>query len=328
MINNNELITVIVPVYNREKYLKRCIESILSQEQVKIEIILVDDGSKDDSPRICDDYKARFDNIIVIHQSNKGLSAARNAGLDVAKGDYIFFVDSDDYIEKGALRKLLSKILENDADFAMGKYERFFEDGRSEYVNNIPDNLRNRVLDKNELLSLMYIENSYLWCVAWGKLYKREVFDKVRFPVGKNSEDEYIMPQILEKIKKVYLLDERLYDQVLSENSIVRKALSVKSLDATEAILVMSRYLLDKGLYEYALFRFGVGTRHLIKWKSETSDKLVLARIKEQYIKYRVFARGLMPYVDIKARIRLVLFNFDFRLYAMVRKFKQHLKRN
>lgn len=315
----NQMISVIIPIFNRIDYLNKSVDSVLEQKNVNIELILIDDGSTDGSSDVIDSYAARLKNVVAIHQPNQGLSAARNAGLDICKGKYIFFLDSDDYIENGALLRLLKIITENDTDIVIGKYSRYLENGTLEYENHIPDNLKNKVLDKRELLSLMYIENSYLWCVAWGKLYRREVFDNIRFPVGKASEDEFIMPQILEKIKSIYLLDEELYHQTLSANSIVRSSITVKKLDATEAILYMIDYLIEHDLYELALFRFGVGTRHLMKWKSETNDKEILNGINEQYRLYKKRAKTMLAHVDFLDRVRLILFCINFNLYSFIR---------
>ena len=315
----NQMISVIIPVYNRKGYLDKCIGSVLRQDNVYAEIIIVDDGSDDGSSEVIDDYASKFKNVVAIHQYNQGISAARNAGLDVCKGDYIFFLDSDDYIENRALLKLLEKIIENDADIVIGKYSRYFENGNLEYENIIPSKYKNKLLDKNELLSLMYIENSYLWCVAWGKLYKREVFKNIRFPVGKASEDEFIMPQLLEQIKNVYLLDDEIYHQNLSDGSVVRSKLTEKKLDATEAILNMIEYLMAHDLYEFALFRFGVGTRHLMKWKNNTNNDEILAKINEQYKLYKKMAKRMIPYVGISEKARLFLFCISFELYTFIR---------
>ena len=313
------MISVIIPVYNRKEYLDKCILSVLSQENVDVEIVLVDDGSTDGSEYVVDEYTSKYTNVVSIHQPNKGLSAARNAGLNICKGEYIFFLDSDDYIAAGSLFKLLKKIQETDTDIVIGKYSRYFEDGTLEYDNILPERLKNKVLEKNELLSLMYIENSYLWCVSWGKLYKRKVFDNIRFPDGKFSEDEFIMPQILDAIDFVYMMDEEIYHQTLSRGSIVRSDVTLKKLDATEAILVMLEYLLNHSLYELALFRFGVGTRHLMKWQRETTDTDVLNGIRIQYDRYKVIARRLIPYVNFRNKMRLLLFCFNFDLYIITK---------
>ncbi|SEG25979.1 Glycosyltransferase involved in cell wall bisynthesis [Butyrivibrio sp. Su6] len=323
----NELISVIIPVYNRKECLQRCFSSI-DEQSVQAEIIIVDDGSTDGSSYIIDDYRKQHSNCIVIHQPNLGLSAARNAGLDICRGDYIFFLDSDDYLEKEALADLLRAIKETDSDVCICKYSRYFEDGALEYENHLPDYAKNKVITKEGLLSLMYIENSYLWCVAWGKLYKRKVFDNIRFPVGKNSEDEYIMPLILEKASKFYVLDESLYHQVLTKNSIVRNDISIKTLDASEAVLEMIWYLLDKGYYEYALFRFGVATRWLLLWKSMAKNSEIKEAIKCHYTQYRKVAKKLISYVDIKNKIRLSLFCLNFQLYGFIQNLCKKVKKN
>ena len=315
----DELISVIIPVYNREEYLSKCIDSVIKQDNVRTEIILVDDGSVDGSPAIIDDYAERFSNIIAVHQKNAGLSGARNAGLDICTGDYIYFLDSDDYIVDNALFKLLEAIKKTGADICVGSHSRYYEDGKLEFKQTVPGELTERVISKEEYLSLMYLPKSFLWCLAWGKLYKREIFSNIRFPLGKNSEDEYIMPLIMEAANSFYILDEELYHQTLSAQSITRASLSLKTLDATEATLVMTRYLLNKKYNDFALFRFGLGTRWLMEWKRATHDTELLLGIKRQYKEYRILARRLIPCVSIAEKVRMLLFCVNFDLYTFVR---------
>lgn len=318
-MEQDEKISVIIPIYNRENNIKKCIDSVLAQKKVNLEIILIDDGSSDDSGIIAEMYADSNDSIVAVHQSNMGISAARNKGLDICKGDYVFFLDSDDYIAEDALFKLYEAIKLSGADISTGVYERLFENGALEYQHHIPEYYRNRRLSKEDLLSLMYIENSYLWCVAWGKLYKRSVFFNIRYPVGLTSEDEYVMPQILDVISSVYLLDDVLYYQILTKNSIIRSKLSIKTLNASKAILVMMDYLINNKYYDMALFRFGKGTRFLLEWKKETDDTRVQSAIKEQYKSYCKIAKTLMPHVNIKSKIRLWLFGLNINLYGRVR---------
>ncbi len=316
---NNELISVIIPVYNRADYIKRGVDSVLAQKDVNFELILVDDGSTDSSPEIIDEYAKKYSNVIAFHQKNVGVSAARNKGIEICNGDYVFFLDSDDYIVEGALYKLLQCIHESGADMSVGVYSRFWEDGSLEYEHTIPAKLKNRLLNKKEYLSLMYIENSYLWSMSPGKLMKRHIFDNIKFSVGLVSEDELITPKLMEAVNGIYLLDEVLYHQVLSKVSIIRSKMSVRRLDATYAVLVMLDYLIEQEYFDMALFRFGIGTRLLMKWKKESDDKEIQAIIKKQYRMYCQKAKMLIPYVSFNEKIRLILFQINFDLYGIVR---------
>ena len=315
----SDLISVIMPVYNREKYIRKGIESVLSQKNVNIEMILIDDGSSDDSPDIIREYEEKYSNVIAFYQKNQGVGVARNKGLELSHGEYIFFIDSDDYIAEDTLFKLLNCIKQTGADMCCCVYSRFYEDGTLEYEHNIKEQYRNRVLTEKEYLSLMLIENSYLWSSSIGKLFKKSVFEDIRYPVILRGEDEYIVPQLMKKVNGIYLLDEVLYYQVLSKVSIIRSKLSMTNLYTTYSMLHMLDYLISKEYFDLALFRFGVATRSLNKWKNETDDKEIKKAIKDQYFKYKSVAKELIPHVSKPEKIRLWLFCVDFNLYFFVR---------
>ncbi len=314
-----KLISVIIPVYNREAFLDKCISSVLNQKDVETEIILIDDGSTDKSSEIIERYAEMNSNIVTIHQKNQGVSAARNAGLDICNGDYIFFLDSDDSLPEDSLINLLNAITEFKTDICIGNHCRFYENGEVEYQNEIPDSLKNKIVKPLDILSLMYMEYSYLWVVAWGKLYKRNVFDKIRFPYGLNHEDEYIIPDIMELISTAYLLDKNVYFQTVTKNSIVRNPLSVKKLDSITAEIKNINYYMDKKYYSFALYRFGSATRQLIEWKNETDDIEIQNEIKRHYKLLRIAAIRLMTKVAIQEKLRMLLFCLNFRLYEFVR---------
>ncbi len=152
---SNKVITVIIPVYNREKHLDKCINSVLDQDNVNTEIILVDDGSTDRSPEICDNYAKKYDNIVVIHSDNHGVSHARNLALDQTTGDYLTFLDSDDRLAPGALSLLLSNIEKNATDYVVGGFKQFTEEGELCDTSNLPETYSDKVLDKKAFLDMM-----------------------------------------------------------------------------------------------------------------------------------------------------------------------------
>ncbi|MDR2407450.1 MAG: glycosyltransferase [Bacteroidales bacterium] len=184
-------ISVIVPVYNVEKYLPRCIDSILTQTFVDFECILVDDGSSDGCPRICDAYAGQDKRIRVIHQVNSGTAAARHAGVNSAQGALLFFVDSDDWIEKDALRLLYIKQKETDADIVLGGIRDVYEKYDSVY-------LYPKVTTRDNPLSFLFINRGR---VVWGRLYKKELFRNLILPNTNNGEDAIINVQIFSKLK-------------------------------------------------------------------------------------------------------------------------------
>lgn len=204
------LISVIVPVYNVEKFLPRCIESIRAQTYKKIEIILVDDGSPDQCPKICDNYAKDDDRIKVIHKKNGGLSDARNMGIECAKGEYLCFVDSDDYIAPTMLEHLLNAIQENKTKLAICNFQvvdeygqRVFEEERSPIVKGC--------FSAQKLLPKLYNDLGWYYVVAWNKIYHRSLFDTIRFPQGKIHEDEYIIAQIIYEAQNISCIDSEEY---------------------------------------------------------------------------------------------------------------------
>lgn len=185
------LISVIVPIYKVQDYLKECIESIINQTYSDIEVILVDDGSPDRCPQMCDEWAKRDYRIRVVHKKNGGLSSARNAGLDVAKGEYISFVDSDDFICKDALENLYNRIKDDKSIGIISGLIYRYQDGS---INNFKDQWlcsKEIVIPSSEFLfETMSQKSSY---TVWNKLYRREVIGNTRFREGRNNEDTLFM---------------------------------------------------------------------------------------------------------------------------------------
>ncbi len=194
MSEGNSLISVIVPVYKVENCLRKCVDSILAQTYTNLEIILVDDGSPDKSGQICEEYKKKDKRIKVIHKENGGLSSARNVGLDLARGEYYAFVDSDDYIEKETYELLYNAIKEYETDIACQGIIRENEQTGDKQIIRTPE--EEKVYNCTEALYQILLSNE-IGISVWSKLYKKEVFDNVRFPEGKTNEDAAILLQTL-----------------------------------------------------------------------------------------------------------------------------------
>ncbi len=195
----NKKVSVIVPVYNMEKYLERCVDSILAQTYANLEVILVDDGSADSSGAICDSYAERDNRIRVVHKANSGLSSARNAGLDIALGDYIGFVDSDDYISPEMYQLLASALDKSDCEIANVMYVRVDENGAT-MPSKVPHNTDKEISAEQFLRELMLHTGDVS---VWSKLFKKEIFDNVRFPEGKLNEDLIFMLDVFKRVNKV-----------------------------------------------------------------------------------------------------------------------------
>ena len=231
-----DLISIIIPVYKVEKYLEKCIESVLKQTYTNLQVILVDDGSPDNCGKICDEYAKKDSRIEVIHKVNGGLSDARNVGIAKAKGKYIGFVDSDDYIKEDMYEILINLIKEYDADVSIcnlydvieGKeYIRNKENGIKEY--NRIDILKEVLLDKN------------IQSYAWNKLYKKELFNEIKYPIGKKYEDIGTTFYIFEKCNKVVVTSEPEYYYLKRADSLVNNVTESTVLDYTE--IIIQRYL-------------------------------------------------------------------------------------
>ena len=226
-------VSIIVPVYQVENYIRQCVDSILAQTFIDFELILVDDGSKDQSGKLCDEYAGMDARVKVIHKENGGLSDARNRGMDQMVGNYFMFVDSDDYIGPTMLECLYKRILDEDADIAACNFLYFFENDREK---NFSTNIKSEVLTGVEIFYNRKNERNYgIWTVAWNKLYKRETFGKVRFRLGKYHEDEFWANEIYQMDIRVVTIPECLYYYRQRNNSIMGKKSIARDFDILEA---------------------------------------------------------------------------------------------
>lgn len=211
-------ISIIIPIYNVEKYLLACVESILQQTYKNLEVILVDDGSPDRCPVICDELAQKDDRIRVIHQKNKGLSGARNMGIDNAQGDYLIFIDSDDTVEQTLVEELYTYAEKWDCAIVACGRNYIFEDGQ--IVCKIAHD-ESKVYGFEEAIQEM---NSFRLfdMSAWAKIYRKELFEDIRFPEGKLSEDYYIMYKLFDKAQTIGYVAKPLYNYLQRQSSISR----------------------------------------------------------------------------------------------------------
>lgn len=225
-----EKISVIVPVYNVEAYLEKCVESILRQTYTNLEILLINDGSTDNSGDLCDQLALRDQRIRVIHKENGGLSDARNTGIEEASSDLIGFVDSDDYIDEDMYETLYRQMLESKAELSMcGHYDVYHQIPEKQVVA-----IQTWALIPEEAIR-MVMEAKILSVTAVNKLYKKELFDQLRFEMGKIAEDAFIMIRLIHQCSKVVATNEKKYYYVHRENSITTQKFSLKFLNVIEA---------------------------------------------------------------------------------------------
>lgn len=231
--DESPIVSVIVPIYEVEKYLRKCIDSICNQTYKQLEIILVDDGSTDSCGSICDKYSKVDKRIVVIHKKNGGLSSARNAGLDVASGAYIAFVDADDFVHPQFIEILIGLCEKYECDIAQCDFLTI-----SEQSLILPLNSQRSLISytgKQALHQLCIGKEDVKYIVAWNKLYKRELFYEIRYPLGKIHEDEFTTYRIIWKAKKMIITNQYLYYYLQRPESIMGRKYSVKRLDALEA---------------------------------------------------------------------------------------------
>lgn len=312
------LISIVVPIYNVEKYLVDCIESILAQNYRNFELILVDDGSSDHCGEICDAYEERDPRIKVIHKKNGGLSDARNAGIEIATGDYIGFVDSDDYIESDMYEKLLNACLESHSDISMcGRYvvtedkkvvfEKFVLDGWMKY-------------DSKTAIGKLLLWDS---CdsAAWDKLYKRTLFDNVRYPLGVMSEDYDVTSRLFEKANGIVHIGEPKYHYVQRAESITKQGFTKKRFEVIYQVYQLVDFVsaIYPDLQNQTHYFTG---KHLISMErfslqSQDKDsvpemKLLLKECKKNI--YNICACQYLTFWEkLKFCVRLVLLNGHIR---------------
>ena len=231
-----DLISIVIPVYKVEKYLEKCIESVLKQTYTNLQIILVDDGSPDNCGKICDEYAKKDPRIEVIHKVNGGLSDARNVGIAKAKGKYIGFVDSDDYIKEDMYEILINLIKEYDADVSICNLYDVI-DGK-EYIRNNENGIQE--YSRLEILKEVLLDKN-IQSYAWNKLYKKELFDEIKYPIGKKYEDIGTTFYVFEKCNKIVVTSEPEYYYLKRSDSLVNNVTESTVLDYTD--IIIQRYL-------------------------------------------------------------------------------------
>ena len=244
------LISVIVPVYKIEQYLDRCAQSIVTQSYDNLEIILVDDGSPDNCGVMCDAWAARDSRIRVIHKKNGGLSDARNAGIRASTGEYVVFVDSDDFIEPQMIEKLYTAAVKYDVPLAICRVHCMDDLGNP---TGESDGLcmPGECLDAEQLLPLFYQASGQFYIVAWNKLYHRSLLKGELFPVGKWHEDEFVAAQIIWNAQRIALVDHVGYYYITKRaGSIMSVQNDPRRLDALEALLERYRFYQQIGQTE------------------------------------------------------------------------------
>lgn len=295
------LVSVIIPVYNVEKYLSRCLNSVQNQTYANIEIIVIDDGSKDNSSNICDMFSKKDSRFKIIHKENGGLSDARNKGLEYASGEYVLFVDSDDYIEPDAIKRLLEIAKSYGVDIVEGKATSF--DDNYEYDNFVSKGIETNHIYDGLSYSLTRIRNHCFYAPVWLKFYKRSYLESINasFVLGRLHEDEIWNPKVMIQTKKVLYTDYSFYKYDISRDDSIMKKISVKNVESKmnntyELIEFYKTRVIDnndrKELINYALKQYmatSLDCKSNIKWyKEKRKPHYVYKNVKG--IKFKLIA--------------------------------------
>ncbi len=318
MTKDNLLISVIVPIYNSERHLEKCINSILNQTYKNLEIILVDDGSTDLSPKMCDAFSVQDSRIKVIHQKNQRQAAARNTGIDVASGDYIMFVDSDDYIAHDMCEYLMNGALSYNADIAICgtinvhlNGNVYFKKERIETITmmNAEEALRSYVDPENNLCSQSPCD----------KLYKKEVIGNERFPVGKWYEDLATIYKFVAKASKIVYLNEGKYYYVEHEMSTMKKPFSKHSFDTVDAYHNLDLFLRNK--YPHLCYYVNRCKLGSIFYCVGEAYKHGLSKELNQEINWAVnLAKDINTPLNLKQKVLSFCLMADYRLFGNIYK--------
>lgn len=307
-------ISVIVPVYKVEKYIKKCVDSILAQTFTDFELWLVDDGSPDNCGAICDEYAQKDARIKVIHKKNGGLSDARNAALDVMNGKHVFFVDSDDWISEDALETMYSALERTGAKVATGNIVSVYEDGTERILYSPVQ--EEMVLIGEEMLTTLLRPN------ACNRLYDAELFRTLRYPVGRLYEDAFTYHKILAQIDKMVLVGKNTYYYLIRSGSIMNSEYSIKFTDIVDAVYDRAKWLDNIGQQKLAddtrLFVYSqvaVAVAHLDKRNSSHMKRL--KEVKAIYDEcYEQLIRA--DHIIWKQKVRLTILKYAPSLHTIL----------
>lgn len=296
-----ELISIIIPVYNVEKFLNRCIESVINQTYKNLEIILIDDGSLDDSGKLCDNWKEKDDRIKVIHKRNTGLSDTRNVGIEKSTGNYIYFIDSDDYIDLDTIENLYINMIENNSEIAMGDLIReIYFPKKEKYVGE------SYVANSEEMIGRLC--QSKLCTSVCNIIFKKQLFDKIKFPVGKINEDLATLYRLFDKAEIISHIDKAGYHYLQRNGSIAhckftKEHLSIEEYKEEILKFVEKRYpnlVKDAEVYFIGTLNDCIKSCKKYKWKEEykllkKKQKKYLGRIlKNEKVKLRTKIKSIL----------------------------------
>lgn len=300
-------ISIIIPVYNVEDYLSECVDSILNQTYENYEVLLIDDGSTDKSPQICDTYSEKNNKISVIHTRNRGLSAARNLGTEKAQGEYIFYLDSDDYVENNVLERMFKIVDQDNADIVCGNFMYTYPDRT---VIAIKEEKEYEVLDTHSAMEQL-VKGKKIQNFAWGKLIKKEIALNHKFPVGKLFEDMYWTHDIIDQAEKIGI-DYQSFVYYRQRDDSISYSFNIKSLDQLDGMIQRKEFIEEK--YPDLL----IGYLNVMKKNAKNLSWCVVRNLKKEQKKQGILRlRKFYNLINknINEDIEIKLFNKNTTIY-------------
>lgn len=305
----SELITVAIAVYNDEKHIEKAIKSVTNQDYSNLDILIIDDGSNDTTPYICDNYSTIDPRVRVIHQANGGLCIARNTALDNMLGNYIMFVDSDDWVEPNIVSFLYKQIIKNNLDMvACTSIDYFEKNGEIKKVIRGNDCL----FDNKQGIKDFYFEQMYTFDAIQCKLYKKELFNDLRFIPGRRTDDTLTTPRIMDQCQKMGYYDVGLYNYLVRENSMCRTSYNAKTIDKVLAYtdnipLIKEKYPESLKLLEHNIY--GSAATNYLKLKVLHKEN----EYKEDMIFYQKLLKEYKPIITTK-RLFVSMFYYLYKI--------------
>lgn len=301
-----ELISIIIPIYNVEEYLKKCVDSVLNQTYTSLEIILVDDGSPDQCGKICDEYEKKDDRIVVIHKKNGGLSDARNYGLHVCKGKYVVFLDSDDYITENCIEQMYRALKLNDADMSICNFSYVNELGEVCAQQGISP-IESVVYDSSVVFSCKATSEYYwYWVVAWNKMYSRKLLSDMEFRVGKLHEDEFFFNELFAKKFKIAGVKNSLYYYLQRTGSIMSNLNDPRRLDRVEALFERCSIYNSHDLPSENVYKTLMRGLYILRNYMDSDNCEVKRKIKKLKNQFNMLSLNLLK-KDLKIKFKIIL---------------------
>lgn len=314
-------ISVIIPVFNGERYLDRCVDSIMNQTYENLEIVLIDDGSNDSTPQMCDRYQEIDGRVKVVHKANSGLSGARNEGIKAASGEFVTFIDSDDFVLTDYVNYLYSLIVKYSVDLAVCCHTVVCRNGRRIACGGGEETAFS---SKDALENMLYHDRVDL--SVWGKLYRRSLFDGIEYPYGKYFEDAGTTFKLIDKAGRIAYGPERKYEYILRHDSLISDKYTARKLDLLEMTDRMALYISDKypdlsdaTLRRRVYSRFSTLNQMVFEAGCAEERKEILTFIRKHG--KAVYANPKTPSRD---KIALNILKFGYPLYSIV--WKMYIK--